>query len=141
MRSQFLLDVKAQLKLGRRGWPNKGLLEFTEESNDSMLRESLEILQDVTRRELRVYQTLTIWGDQVATYSVRETVGKRMYKLVVRVREFPLISTPERIAEAYWWSSDQLVELGVPPGKTQKDRELLERISQRWLELASEDAH
>ena len=141
LRSQFLLDVKAQFSLGRRGWPGE-LVEFEEEQGASVLDESLEVLRHVGRgHELFVYQTLTIWGDQVATYAVRESVRKRRFRLMLRIREFPLSASPASIVATYWWASDQLKQLSVPPGGTRDDRALLRDIETRWLELSGSASH
>jgi hypothetical protein len=144
LRSQFLLDVKAQLARGPHGWRSwaKDHLEFDEEQNESVLRESIAVVQYVSRGyDLRLCHALTIWGDQVATYSVRENVGKRLDKLVLRVQEFPVVTTPDRIAAAYWWSATQLVTLDVPPGKTREDHVILARMSEHWRDLSNDPAH
>jgi hypothetical protein len=103
----------------------RDLLELDEEQNESLLGELLEVASNVTRgHELFVYQKLTIWGDQVATYTVRENVRKRANKLLHQLNEFPLNASPRRIVETYWWAHHELRDLRVPPGDAPEDRAL-----------------
>lgn len=139
--SSFLQDLKSQFSLPRRG-SLPDLLEYSEEQATSVLDESLEILCNVGRgHELFLYQTLTVWGDQVATFSVREIVKKRMYRLVYTLREFPLCAAPSLVVAAFWNSRELLRTLGVPPGDTEADREALRCIERYWLALSSENTH
>src|SRR5262245_44664204 len=127
LRSSFLIDLRELFRAGRRGSPS-GLIEINEEEGAD-LGDSIEILSNTGRgHELFVYQTLTVWADQVATFAVRESVKKRMYRLVYELREFPLTTTPIRIVKTYWCVRDQLRGLNVPPGTTEADRRLLQGI-------------
>lgn len=77
LRSAFLRDLKDEFSRLPRFVRDR--LEFDEEQNESVLDELLEVVCYVSgRQELFVYQRLTIRGDQVATYTVRENVTKRM---------------------------------------------------------------
>jgi hypothetical protein len=117
-------------------------LEFDEEESESMLDESLAILAYVSRgHELFVYQRLTLWGDHVATYTVRENVKKRMDKLLHQVREFAMGATPKRIVDTFRWAQWELRLLSVPPGEAHDDRAVFQRIEERWLELSAQHAH
>lgn len=101
----------------------------------------LEVACSVGRAYVHVYQALVVWGDQVATYVARECVRKRMDKVLVRVREFPLAATPSSIVETFWWAEYELGTLGQPPGASAADRALLASIEERWLQLSTSDAH
>jgi hypothetical protein len=139
--SRFLQDLRSHFARPCRG-SLPGLLEYCEEPPASVLDESLEILCNVGRgHELFMYQTLTVWGDQVATFSVRESVKKRMYRLVYTLREFPLCAAPGLVVAAFWSSRELLSTLSVPPGEAEADREALRRIEQYWLDLSSENTH
>ncbi len=141
LRSQFLIDLKEPFETPQHKW-QKDLVEITEEAGESVLDESLEILSYVSRgQELFVYQSLTIWGDQVATYTVRESIKKRLHRLLWQVDEFPLITTPARVAQAYWRCVDSLRKLGVPPGESPHDVLLFKQIEREWLNLSRDQAH
>jgi hypothetical protein len=141
LRSQFLLDVREQFALGLHG-PMRDAVDFDEEQNDSVLRELLEVVATRTRGHgLFVRQTLVLWGDQVATYTVRENVKKRAGKLLHQVGEFPLGAIPKQIVETFVSAWHALRGLRVPPGEAPEDRALLLRIEQRWLELSDRHAH
>ena len=88
-----------------------------------------------------VYQGLTVWGDQLATYAVRECTRKRMYKLVLHVKDFPLLTSPEQIVETFLWAGTQLYLLSSAPGSSTTDRPLLDEIRGRWLSLSESATH
>ncbi len=107
-----------------------------------MLDESLEVLSHVSRgHELFVYQSLTIWGDQVASYTVRESVKKRSHRLLWQVHEFPLTASPARVPQVYLRCVDILRGLEVPPGESAHDVLLFEQIDGEWSSLSRAQSH
>ena len=121
LRSTFLLDVKAELAQSRER------LELDEEHSESILGESLAARAYVSGG--LVSQRLTIWGDHVASYTVRD---KRTDKLLFQVREFPLGAEPKQIVETFRWAQREL---------SRAEADVFERIEARWLELAGQHAH
>ena len=140
LRSMFLIDLRRQFEVGPKGRPAKHALEFAEEVSESPLRESLEVLRDLRARNQYVYQSLTVWGDQVATFTVRESLRKRRHKILLQIPEFPVVAPLERVVETFWWAHDRLLKLGTPPGFSSGDRVLLNDIEQRWLALSFMEA-
>jgi hypothetical protein len=109
LRSEFLRDVRTTLVSDLPKFAMEKL-EFDEEESVSRFDESLGVLAYISRgHELFVYQRLTIWGDHVATYTVRENVKKRMDKFLYEVREFPLDATPKQIVETFRWLNGSCV--------------------------------
>lgn len=139
LRSHFLLDLKATFLAGPRLWVKQ--LELRETGDDRLSHEELSVVSKVHILDLSVYQHLTVWGDQVAILGIREDVRKRMYRLILRVEEFPLVAEPTKIVEAYQWAESQLYSLGSPPGTSEADRERLGNIEARWLALSAARAH
>ncbi len=135
LRSQFLLDIKTSLLAGPRLWVRQ--LELNEVGDDKLSHEELSIVSKVQILDLSVYQELTVWGDQVATFAIREDVRKRMYRVVFRLEEFPLATEPAEIIETYQWAESKLYSLGSPPGGSEADRECLQKVEARWLALSA----
>ena len=135
LRSQFLLDLKARFLAGPRLWVKQ--LELQEVGDDELSYEALSVVSKVHILDLSVYQQLTVWGDQLAMFGVREDVRKRMDRLILGVHEFPLVAEPTKIVEAYQWAESQLYSLGSPPGASEADRERLRNIETRWSTLSA----
>jgi hypothetical protein len=136
LRSQFLLDIKAGFLMGTRLWV--GRLEFEEVGGDRLAEEALSVVLKTSIRELRLYQQLVVWGDQIAVFGVRENVRKRMDRRLLRVGEFVLNAEPSRMVETYQWSESQVCLLDAPPGPCETDRKRLEAIELRWLALSTD---
>jgi hypothetical protein len=142
LHSKFLLDVSQQFALGGTGFPRaKNRLDLIEKPAASLLEEWLEVIAYVRVRELYVYQTLVLWGDHVATYSVRENVKKRQDRLVFELRDFPLSALPLSIVKSFWWAYFRIKDLNVPPGRVAADQDLLRGIGERWMALSCAHAH
>jgi hypothetical protein len=137
LRSQFLLSLRAAFGAGGFGAD----LEFREDLSATVLKESLEVCLYISRQDLYLYQTLTVWGDQVAVFSVRENITKRLHKLLFKLEEFPLVLESERVVALFGQSAKQLLRLGFPSGESADDREVLVEVGSLWLEASSSSLH
>src|SRR5882762_9050836 len=108
LRSRYLQDIEAEF---RRSPSYFGKPELIREPADSLLDELLEAVTFFGAGETSLYQILTIWGDQLATYVVCESVKKRLHHLVMKLHEFPLAADPKDIVASFWWSIDHLQRL------------------------------
>jgi len=111
-------------------------LEFIEMSANSPFDEKIEIEHYFSRTDLYLYHVLTIWGDGIATYVVRESVQKRLHRLLLRVREFSLHAPASDVLRTFETSRDLLDSMGFPPGSTPHDREQLAAIDMAWRALS-----
>lgn len=135
LRSQFLLDIQASFLAGPRQWVRE--LEFEEVGEEIVSHEALAVVSKIHVRELYVYQQLTVWGDQVARFSVREDSRKRQDRVLLRVDEFALGVEPKKIVEVFQWADLRLSSLDTPPGNSEGDRRLLRAIEEEWLKIST----
>jgi hypothetical protein len=137
LKSQYLLDIKAYFESRRGALAYKGEFEFEEES-DLLVTE--ELWEAVLWLKSDVYLVLTVWGDSRATFVVRENTKKRMHKLLLRVREFPLLAPPSAVFEAFKDAASRLYSLSTPPD-TESDSAILNELRTRWLSLSDAELH
>ena len=105
-----------------------------------MLDESIEVVDTIHVRELYLLHSLVLWADGVARYVVRETVKKRLDRVVFGLDEFAAGSDPLAIAQTFWRCRDKLRTLTVPPGTGAADQRVLLEIEEMWLALGQVDA-
>lgn len=141
MASRYLADVVEQFEAGGKGFPRaRGRLEIVPAVGESLLDESIEVVDTIHVRELYLLHSLVLWADGVGRYVVRETVKKRLDRVVFGLDEFAAGSDPLAIAQTFWRCRDKLRTLTVPPGTGAADQRVLLEIEEMWLALGQVDA-
>ncbi len=137
LRSQYLLDIRTYFEGHRGALASKGELDFEEETDPLVTEELWEVVLSL---KSDVYLVLTVWGDSRATFVVRESTKKRRHKLLLRVRDFPLLAPPSEVFDSFKNAASRLYSLSTPPG-TEPDRALLAELRASWLSLSHEKLH
>jgi hypothetical protein len=134
--SQYLLEIRSRFA---QGWTAD--LDVTEVPSELVLDEELHVFNPISRGDLHVYQLLTIWGDQTASYEVRENVRKRADRLIGRLDSFPLVAEPVHIVTTFQWAKSKLRLLSVPPGSAASDQLAVDEVVERWASLSGGQFH